>query len=97
MKGVSHMKTYGYIRVSSRDQKEDRQKNALLEFGVKEEYIVIEKISGKDFERPGYKHLIEIVKEGDVLVLKRIDRLGRNYNEILEQWRFLTKKKKMQS
>lgn len=89
------MKTYGYIRVSSKDQKEDRQEIAMLEFGIPAENIVVEKMSGKDFERPGYKRLIRKMKEKDILVIKSIDRLGRNYEEILEQWRYLTKKKKV--
>ncbi len=89
------MKTYGYIRVSSRDQKEDRQLAAMLAFGVCREDVTIEKLSGKDFERPGYKHLVRKLKENDILVIKSIDRLGRNYDEILEQWRYLTKKKKV--
>jgi len=87
------MKTYGYIRVSSRDQKEDRQKSAMLDFGVEEQNIIVEKMSGKDFDRPGYRRLTRKLKGGDILVIKSIDRLGRNYNEILEQWRFLNKKK----
>lgn len=89
------MKTYGYVRVSSKDQKEDRQELAMLDFGVPQENIVIEKKSGKDFERPGYKRLVKKLKMEDTLVLKSIDRLGRNYDEILEQWRYLTKEKKV--
>jgi len=82
---------YGYARVSTRAQKEDRQLTALTQFGVEEEYIVVEKQSGKDFERPLYKELLENMREHDVLVIKSIDRLGRNYDEILEQWAHLTK------
>ena len=86
-------KTYGYIRVSSRDQNEDRQKIAMREFGVPNESVFIDKQSGKDFERPGYKRLMQKIKPDDTLVIKSIDRLGRNYEEILEQWRFITKEK----
>jgi len=84
---------YGYARVSTREQKEDRQVIALREFGVEEHRIVVEKQSGKDFERPKYKKLVSQLKVGDVLVVKSIDRLGRNYEEILEQWGHLTKKR----
>jgi len=82
---------YGYARVSTRVQKEDRQLAALTQFGVEEEYIVVEKQSGKDFDRPLYKGLLEKMRAHDVLVVKSIDRLGRNYEEILEQWAYLTK------
>ncbi len=84
-------KMYGYARVSTRAQKEDRQLAALTQFGVKEEDIVVEKQSGKDFKRPLYKELLEKMRRRDVLVIKSIDRLGRNYEEILEQWALLTK------
>ena len=87
-------KTYGYVRVSTRGQREDRQLTAMREFGVPEDCIIIEKQSGKDFERPLYLQLAERLKPGDVLVIKSIDRLGRNYDEILEQWANLTKEKK---
>ena len=86
-------KTYGYIRVSSRDQNEDRQKIAMREFGIPHESVFIDKQSGKDFDRPGYKRLMQKIKPNDTLVIKSIDRLGRNYGEILEQWRFITKEK----
>lgn len=89
------MKTYSYIRVSTKEQNEDRQLIAMREFGVPEENIVIEKQSGKDFERPGYKKLMKKLKTGDTLVIKSIDRLGRNYEEILEQWRIITKEKQI--
>ncbi len=85
--------TYGYARVSSRDQNEDRQVRALGDFGVSGENIVIDKQSGKDFNRPGYKRLMKKIKPEDTLVIKSIDRLGRNYEEILEQWRVITKEK----
>lgn len=83
---------YGYIRVSSKDQNEDRQIIALREFGCNKLYV--EKQSGKDFDRPHYQMLLRKLKPDDVLVVKSIDRLGRNYAEILEQWRIITKVKK---
>ena len=86
---------YGYIRVSTKEQNLDRQLLALRAFGVPEKQIYQEKQSGKDFERPVYCRLIEKLKPGDTLVIKSIDRLGRNYDEILEQWRILTKEKKV--
>ena len=86
-------KTYGYVRVSSRGQNEDRQLVAMREFGVPAECIVVEKQSGKNFERPLYLSLIQGMDRGDVLVVKSIDRLGRNYKEILEQWATLTKER----
>lgn len=86
---------YGYIRVSSRDQKEDRQLVAFQEFQVPVENIFIDKVSGKDFNRPMYQKMIRKMKANDLLYIKSIDRLGRNYEEILEQWSFLTKKKKV--
>lgn len=87
--------TYGYIRVSTKDQNEDRQRIALLEAGVKPRNIILDKKSGKDFDRPGYRRLCKKAKPGDILFIKSIDRLGRNYNEILEQWRYLTKEKRI--
>ncbi len=87
---------YAYIRVSSRDQNEDRQVIAMREFGVPDKNMVIEKQSGKNFDRPGYIKLIRKLRKGDILVLKSIDRLGRNYDEILEQWRIITKEKEVQ-
>ncbi len=86
-------KMYGYIRVSTREQNEDRQLIAMRQFGVPENCVVMDKQSGKDFERPGYKKLLRKLKAGDTLVVKSIDRLGRNYEEILEQWRLITKEK----
>ena len=88
-------KMYGYVRVSSRDQNVARQLIAMSEFGVEEKNIIIEKQSGKDFERPQYIKLMKKLRTGDILVIKSIDRLGRNYNEILEQWRTITKEKKV--
>ncbi len=89
------MSTYGYVRVSTKDQNEDRQIIAMCEFGVEESHIILDKQSGKDFERPGYRKLLRKLKAGDTLVIKSIDRLGRNYDEILEQWRLLTKEKQV--
>lgn len=85
---------YGYVRVSSRDQNEERQIIAMHEFGVADKQIYMDKQSGKDFERPQYKKLMRKIKTGDTLVIKSIDRLGRNYDEILVQWRTITKQKK---
>ena len=85
---------YGYARVSTQVQNEARQLAALRDFGVAEENIIIEKQSGKDFNRPRYKRLVRKLHSGDVLVTQSIDRLGRNYSEILEQWRLITKKRK---
>lgn len=86
-------KIYGYVRVSTKEQCEDRQLLALKEFPVAESNIFMDKLSGKDFNRPKYRSLIRKIKPGDILVIKSIDRLGRNYEEILEQWRFITKGK----
>jgi DNA invertase Pin-like site-specific DNA recombinase len=88
-------KIYGYIRVSTKDQNEDRQRIALLEFGVPQKNIYIDKQSGKNFERPQYQKLLKRLKKGDTLIVKSIDRLGRNYAEIIEQWRIITKDKKV--
>ena len=88
-------KTYGYVRVSTKTQKEDRQLSAMQAFGIPTEYILIEKQSGKDFDRPIYLQLLGQLRPGDVLVVKSIDRLGRNYDEILEQWASLTKEKRV--
>ena len=87
------MGTYGYIRVSSMDQCEDRQRIALREAGVPDTHIYIDKQSGKDFNRPAYRRLIRKLKRDDLLYIKSIDRLGRNYEEIQRQWRILTKDK----
>ena len=86
---------YGYIRVSSRDQNEDRQLIALHGRGVKDDYIYIDKKSGKDFNRPQYKKLMKKLKPGDLLMIQSIDRLGRNYEEVQNQWRVLTKEKEV--
>ena len=87
--------TYGYARVSSRDQNEERQIIALKEMGVPEQNIYVDKQSGKDFNRPQYKKLLRRVKPDDLIYIKSIDRLGRNYAEILEQWKVLTKDKRV--
>ena len=87
-------KVYGYVRVSSRDQNEDRQMAAMKDKDVPKENIFLDKQSGKDFERPQYKRLINQLREDDLLYIKSIDRLGRNYEEIIEQWRIISKVKK---
>ncbi len=87
------MMIYGYARVSSTDQNEDRQLIALHQAGVADQHIFIEKQSGKDFNRPQYRKLLRKLKTGDLLCIKSIDRLGRNYEEIQIQWRILTKEK----
>lgn len=84
---------YGYIRVSTREQNEDRQILALKELSIPEKNLFIDKQSGKDFERPQYRKMVRKLKKDDLLYIKSIDRLGRNYSEILEQWRILTKEK----
>ena len=86
--------SYGYIRVSSRDQREDRQLIAMREAGVPDKNIYMDKQSGKDFERKGYQRMLKKLKPEDTLFIKSIDRLGRNYEEILEQWRIITKEKR---
>lgn len=88
-------KIYGYVRVSSQEQNEDRQLVAMAEAGVARGNIFIDKQSGKDFERPNYKKLIKRLRPGDTLIIKSIDRLGRNYEEIQNQWRIITKEKKV--
>lgn len=84
---------YGYIRVSSREQNEDRQMLALKELSIPEKNLFMDKQSGKDFKRPQYRKMVRKMKKDDILYIKSIDRLGRNYAEILEQWRILTKEK----
>ena len=86
---------YGYIRVSTREQNEQRQLIAMHEFGISESRIYMDKQSGKDFERKNYKKMVRKLKKDDTLVVKSIDRLGRNYDEILEQWRMITKEKRV--
>lgn len=85
------MSVYGYARVSSQEQNEDRQLIALQEQGVPRRSIYIDKKSGKDFERPAYQRLLRRLREGDLVILKSIDRLGRNYQEVMDQWRIITK------
>lgn len=85
-------KIYGYMRVSSRDQNEHRQLVDLIDFGIERKNIYMDKLSGKDFNRPAYQKLIyKKLKTGDLLVVKSIDRLGRNYNEIIDEWKSITK------
>ena len=88
-------KIYGYVRVSSQEQNEDRQLIAMAESGVARGNIFIDKQSGKDFERPNYKRLMKKLRPSDTLIIKSIDRLGRNYEEIQNQWRIITKEKKV--
>ena len=87
------MAEYGYIRVSSIDQNEERQLITMRNEGIQEKHIFLDKQSGKDFERPGYKRLLKKLRPGDVLFVESLDRLGRNYDEILAQWRIITKEK----
>ena len=91
---MADMKIYGYMRVSSKEQNEDRQRIALIEMGVPEKNIYMDKQSGKDFERKQYKKLLRKLDENSVLFIKSIDRLGRNYSDLNEQWRIITKEKK---
>lgn len=84
-------KTFGYCRVSSTDQKEDRQLEAMLELGINERDIFVDKCSGKNFDRPQYQALKVQLREGDILVIKSIDRLGRNYKQVCEEWREITR------
>lgn len=91
---MTDMKIYGYMRVSSKEQNEDRQRIALIEMGVPEKNIYMDKQSGKDFERKQYKKLLRKIDENSVLFIKSIDRLGRNYSDLNEQWRIITKEKK---
>ena len=89
------MKEYGYVRVSSLDQNEERQMVEMRNLGIAEENIYKDKQSGKDFNRPMYQKLLRKLKKGDVLYILSIDRLGRNYEEIQSQWRFLTREKEV--
>lgn len=85
-------KTFGYMRVSTKEQNEDRQRTGLIKAGVETDNIVLDKLSGKDFNRPFYQELVHTrLSRGDLLIVKSIDRLGRNYEEILSEWRFITK------
>lgn len=84
-------KRYGYVRVSSKDQNEERQMIAMRQAGLVEDQIFIDKKTGADFDRPAYQKLLHILQEDDLLLIKSIDRLGRDYEEIIEQWRYITK------
>lgn len=84
---------YGYVRVSTREQNENRQLFAMQDFGIEDKNIFLDKQSGKDFQRQAYQKLLKKLKPGDTLVIKNIDRLGRDYGETLEQWRVITKEK----
>lgn len=86
-------RVFGYARVSSRDQNLDRQLDAFIDYGINAARVYCDKASGKDFERPEYKRLVRKLRKGDVLVIKSIDRLGRSYREVLDEWRQLTKDK----
>ena len=88
-------KIYGYARVSSKHQNEERQLIALRAFGIRDRDIYCDRQSGKDFDRPQYRRLVRRLKKDDILYIKSIDRLGRNYKEILEQWRVLTKEREV--
>lgn len=90
-KHIMSGKTYGYVRVSTRYQCEDRQLAAMREYGVEQSCIVVEKQSGKDFDRPKYQRLLRRLRAGDTLVVQSLDRLGRSYTEIQEQWRVISK------
>ena len=85
---------YGYVRVSTREQNEDRQLIAMKDYDIQSKNIYMDKQSGKDFERKNYKRLVRKIKKDDVIIIKSIDRLGRNYREIIEQWRKITQEKK---
>jgi DNA invertase Pin-like site-specific DNA recombinase len=87
------MERYGYIRVSAKDQNPERQLLAMQEQKIKQQNVYLDKMSGQDFSRPQYLQLLKRLKKGDVMIVKSIDRLGRNYEEILEQWRIITKEK----
>lgn len=87
------MTVYGYVRVSTKEQNEDRQLIALAEFDIADENLYVDKISGKDFERPAYQEMLCCLEPDDLIIVKSIDRLGRNYAEIQEQWRIITKEK----
>lgn len=87
------MNVYGYARVSTREQNEDRQMISLMQFPVEQKNIFLDKLSGKDFNRPQYRKMLRRLKREDLLVIHSIDRLGRNYEEIIAQWRIITKEK----
>ena len=85
------MEKYGYIRVSTKDQNPERQSAAFEKYGIRSENVYLDKASGKNFDRPAYQKMLKAIKKGDIIIAKSIDRLGRNYGEILDQWRFITK------
>ncbi len=91
---MTEMRIHGYARVSTKEQNEARQINALKEFGISERDIYVDKVSGKSFDRPEYKRLMNVIRKGDLVVILSIDRLGRNYTEVQEQWRYITKELK---
>ena len=90
---MKEQKIFGYMRVSTREQNEERQRIALLEMGVPKERIYVDKMSGKNFDRPQYRRLLRNLDKNSVLFVKSIDRLGRNYTDLNEQWRIITKEK----
>jgi len=87
---MTDTRTHGYARVSTKEQNEARQINALKEFGIIERDIYVDKVSGKSFDRPEYKRLLNVIRKGDLVVILSLDRLGRNYTEVQEQWRYIT-------
>ncbi len=87
---MNDMRIHGYVRVSTKEQNEERQKNALQAVGIDRRDIYIDKVSGKTFDRPEYQKMLNVIRNGDLLVIPSIDRLGRNYVEIQEQWRYIT-------
>lgn len=89
---MAEIRTHGYARVSSKDQNEARQIQALKEFGISERDIYVDKVSGKSFDRIEYQRLLNVIRKGDLVVVLSLDRLGRNYTEVQEQWRFITSK-----
>lgn len=89
------MEKYGYVRVSSKEQNTDRQLDALAEKGIHRNHMFIDKMSGKDFCRPQYQKMLKRIRKGDLIIIMSIDRLGRNYEEILEQWKIITKEKEV--
>lgn len=87
---MTNTRTHGYARVSTKEQNEARQINALKEFGIIERDIYVDKVSGKSFDRPEYQRLLNVIRKGDLVVILSLDRLGRNYTEVQEQWRYIT-------
>lgn len=90
---MEEQKVFGYVRVSTREQNTDRQRIALIDVGIPQERIYVDRQSGKDFDRPQYRKLLKKLKRGSILYIKSIDRLGRNYSDLTEQWRIITKEK----